>query len=70
MLLAIILGPQLEEHLRMSLIIAQGNPLIFFQKPISLIFIIIAVISFVSPLIRRARKPREQDNDCEMDTVK
>ena len=70
MLLAIILGPQLEEHLRMSLIIAQGNPMIFLQKPISLIFIIIAVISFASPLIRRALKPLERDKDCEMDTVK
>ena len=68
MLLAIILGPQLEEHLRMSLIISQGNPAIFFTHPISLIFIIIAVISFVSPLIRRSRKTRQTD-DCQMDKV-
>ena len=49
MLLAIILGPNLEEHLRMSLIISQGDFTIFFAKPISLTFIIISVISFISP---------------------
>ena len=70
MLLAIILGPQLEEHLRMSLIIAQGNPLIFIQKPISLVFIVLAVISFVMPLIRRARNPVKPDDECGMDGVK
>jgi putative tricarboxylic transport membrane protein len=35
MLLAIILGPALEEHLRMSLIISQGDPSIFIKHPIS-----------------------------------
>ena len=70
MLLAIILGPQLEEHLRMSLIIAQGNPLIFIQKPISLVFIALAVISFVMPLIRRARNPVKPDDECGMGSVK
>jgi putative tricarboxylic transport membrane protein len=68
MLLAIILGPQLEEHLRMALIISQGNPAIFVTHPISLVFIIIAVISFVSPLIRRSIKTRQAD-DCGMDKV-
>jgi len=51
LLLAIILGPQLEEHLRMSLIISSGDPSIFFTKPISLVFIIIAVVSFIGPII-------------------
>jgi putative tricarboxylic transport membrane protein len=58
MLLAIILGPNLEEHLRMSLIISQGDPSIFVSHPISLIFIIIAVISFIGPLISPAIKAR------------
>ena len=53
MLLAIILGPALEEHLRMSLIISEGNPSIFITHPISLIFIIVAVVSFFLPLVRR-----------------
>ena len=51
MLLAIILGPSLEEHLRMSLIISQGSPIIFLKHPISLIFILVAIFSFLSPII-------------------
>ena len=52
MLLAIILGPKLEEHLRMSLIISQGDYSIFVTHPISLAFIIISVFSFITPLIK------------------
>jgi putative tricarboxylic transport membrane protein len=55
LLLALILGPALEEHLRMSLIISQGNPSIFITHPISLVFIIISLIFFFSPLLNRLR---------------
>lgn len=58
MLLAIILGPNLEEHLRMSLIISQGSPMIFVTKPISLIFIIIAVVTFISPIVAPGLRKR------------
>jgi putative tricarboxylic transport membrane protein len=51
LLLAIILGPNLEEHLRMSLIISQGDYLIFVTHPISLTFIIVSVFSFFGPLV-------------------
>ncbi len=53
MLLAIVLGQPLEEHLRMSLIISQGDPTIFLTHPISLVFIVLAFISFALPLMRR-----------------
>jgi len=52
MLLAIILGPNLEEHLRMSLIISQGDFSIFVTHPISLAFIIVSVVSFLAPLLK------------------
>jgi putative tricarboxylic transport membrane protein len=52
MLLAIILGPNLEQHLRMSLIISQGDYAIFLKHPISLVFILVAILSFVLPLVR------------------
>jgi len=58
MLLAIILGPNLEEHLRMSLIISQGNPSIFITHPISLIFIIVSIFSFFSSFISSALRRR------------
>lgn len=52
MLLSIILGPALEEHLRMSLIISQGDYSTFFTRPISLTFIIVSFFSFIIPLIK------------------
>lgn len=67
MLLAIILGPNLEEHLRMALIISQGDYTIFFTHPISLAFLVIAVLSFTIPLIRSARKEKPVA-ECKTDT--
>lgn len=58
LLLAIILGANLEEHLRISLIISQGDPSIFVTHPISLIFLIIAIFSFISPFIKLVVKKR------------
>ena len=51
LLLAIILGPALEEHLRMSLIISQGDYSIFFTHPISLTFLLISFFSFILPIV-------------------
>ncbi|MEW6673602.1 MAG: tripartite tricarboxylate transporter permease [Thermodesulfobacteriota bacterium] len=62
MLLAIILGPKLEEHLRMSLIISQGDYSIFMTHPISLGFIIISIFSFVMPLIKPLWRKRKADS--------
>ena len=35
MLLAFILGPLMEEHLRRAMLISRGNPWVFVQRPIS-----------------------------------
>lgn len=43
-LMGIILGGYLEEYLRRSLIISKLNPLIFITRPISLTFLIMAII--------------------------
>jgi len=59
MLLAIILGPNLEEHLRMSLIISQGDFTIFVTHPISLAFIVISVVSFAAPLLKPLWKKKQ-----------
>ena len=53
MLLAIVLGPAFEQHVRMTLIISDGDPSIFVTHPISLVFIIIAFLSLLNPLIRK-----------------
>lgn len=52
MVLALVLGPQIEVALRQSLNITRGNIYIFFQRPIALVFMIAILISLFSPLIK------------------
>jgi putative tricarboxylic transport membrane protein len=58
MVLAMILGPQLERTLQQSLIAARGNPLVFFQRPISSALLGVAVLVAFLPLVRRTRRQR------------
>jgi len=58
LILGFVLGPLMEEYLRRSLIISRGDPMIFFQRPISatlLLLALIAIVAMVSPRLRRKR---------------
>ena len=50
--LAIVLGPLAERSLRQSLIASHGSWMTFFERPLSLTFIIISVVLFVLPLVK------------------
>lgn len=52
MVIALILGPKVEESLRQSLTLSDNSLSIFFTRPISLIFIIIIVITAVYPFLK------------------
>ena len=56
--LAIVLGPLAEQSMRQSLIMALGSPVIFFERPLSLTFMIFAMVLFVMPLAKRAYQNR------------
>jgi len=45
MLLALVLGPQLEENLRVALTASKGDVSVFFTSPISLSFLILSAVS-------------------------
>jgi putative tricarboxylic transport membrane protein len=51
-LLALILGPMVEQNLRRSLIISHGDPLIFITRPISAAFIIIGIFIIITSYYR------------------
>jgi len=63
MVIAFMLGYKFEYNLRQALIISSGNFGVFFEHPISLVFIILALgitaYTFVRNLQERARKKRE-----------
>ena len=60
MILGLVLGPITEKGFRKQLIISRGDWTIFFRKPICLIILIVAVISFAMPFIRTARKKKAE----------
>lgn len=58
LILALVLGPMMEDSLRQSLLMSAGSPLIFLNRPISLVILIIAFILLVFPLIPGLGKKR------------
>ena len=44
LLIGLVLGPLLETYLRRSLIVSHGNVLVFFERPISAVVLVLAAI--------------------------
>ena len=61
-LIAFVLGPMVESAVRQSFIISQGSGLIFIQRPIALLFILLTIFS-VTSLALRYRKDRKEKRD-------
>lgn len=56
LILGLILGTRMEQAYRQALIISRGSPLIFFQKPISLALLILALLFLLLPAILERSK--------------
>ena len=56
MILALVLGQKLETSFRRSLIMSQGDFSIFINRPISLGFLIAAVLLLIIPIITQRKK--------------
>ena len=54
-IIGLILGELVEGTLRQSLVIFEGNWLMFFQRPIVLIFFILSLIALGFPLIKKKK---------------
>jgi len=54
--LAIVLGPLAEKSMRQSLIISHGSPAIFVERPLSAVFMALALVLFLLPLLRRRHR--------------
>lgn len=59
LVLAFVLGPMLENNLRKSLILSQGDLMTFVERPISAICLAFALLLLVGPLLPSLRKKRE-----------
>lgn len=55
LVLALVLGPMIENNMRRALTISNGDFAIFFQKPLSLVFLILAILWVIIPLLLRKK---------------
>lgn len=53
LVLGVVLGPLLENNIRRTLILTDGDIWVFFERPISLTFFILAALVIFVPLIRK-----------------
>ncbi len=60
LVLAFVLGPLLENNMRKSLIMSQGDFSIFITRPLTAVFIVVAIFLLVSPLIPGIGKKRKE----------
>ena len=56
LVLGMILGPMIEQNLRRALIISNNDFTIFFTRPISLVFLSIAILTFVFAIRKQLKK--------------
>lgn len=62
-LLAMVLGPIMENSLRQSLLMSRGNLGVFFTRPISAFFLSIALVSLISLIVPAAWRRRKRFGD-------
>jgi putative tricarboxylic transport membrane protein len=63
LILAMVLGGELESALRQSLMLSRGSFNIFVSRPLSLIFLIVAVLLLVVPIITQRKTLSELEGD-------
>lgn len=64
-ILGLILSGTVEENLRRTLVISDGNLSIFLEHPIAMVLLVIAVISLLSPIIMKAVKKRSAQKQAQ-----
>ncbi len=60
LVLGFVLGPMMEENLRRALLISRGDPMVFLTEPISLAFLVAAVLLLIVIAAPAIRKKREE----------
>lgn len=56
LILALVLGNLFEKNLRQALVLSAGRLEVFYTRPITVVFLLIALFAYCSPLIRLALK--------------
>ncbi len=59
LILGVVLGTNIEHNLRSALTFSSGSPLIFVKEPLCVVFLALACVMLVLPLVRRALAVRK-----------
>jgi len=59
LLLGFVLGPMMEENLRRALQVSEGDPAVFFTRPLSLAFLIATALILIVMVLPAVRKRRD-----------
>jgi TctA family transporter len=60
LILGFVIGKMLEEYLRRAMLLSRGDPLVFFQRPISAVLLVMAIAALVIVLIPSISKKRDE----------
>jgi putative tricarboxylic transport membrane protein len=60
LLLGFVLGPMMEENLRRTLLISQGDPMVFLHRPLSLALLVLAALLLLAVIVPAVRTTREK----------
>jgi TctA family transporter len=60
LVLGFILGPLMEVNLRRSLVLSRGDPMIFIERPISMVLLALTVFAIGLLIVPQLRKKREE----------
>ena len=59
LLLGFLLGPMMEVYMRRAMLLSRGDPWVFFDRRLSLIFLSIALLLLLLVIVPAIRKGRE-----------
>jgi len=60
LVLAFILGPMFEDHFRRSLVLSFGSFGIFFERPISAVFLVLAILLLLISIFPALKRRKER----------
>lgn len=60
LLLGFVIGKLLEEYLRRAMLLSRGDPMVFFERPISATLMFFSILALLLVLLPSVRKKREE----------
>ena len=60
LILGFVLGPMMEENLRRCMLLSRGDPSVFFTRPLSLAFLLLAAALLIAMALPNLRRGRDQ----------